>query len=347
MSLRERLERGVLQNKAGDRGDDLPGSSDGDAKDDDALQPGPGETPDSVAGLKAAKVDDKPDDKGDDKADDKKDADDAKAAADGDDADDKSDDKADDKADIGGIPKSRLDAALKRARTAEADLRKLRAEPKEPAPAVADDDDDDGTITITQAQDRLEALDLEIAKAAKDEEDEDGAKLALLIREQRELQEGIRDARMEELQADSALQTTEDIQFDRVVTTLEEDIPQLNPEHEDYDDDMVQETITLAQALRAQGRTQADAMLLAVGYMSSKLGIDENAVKDVKLKTDVEKNVDLAKKLPPDLPGVKGTSSDKGGLTGGPADGARMDDAEFAALQEDEERFKILRGDIL
>ena len=354
MNLRERLERGVLQNKASDRGDDLGGGGkDDDAKDDKTvqLQPGPGETTDSVRGLKGTPVDDKDDDKSDDKsddkADDKADDDDKKAAAGADAADDKSDDKADKDADISGIPKSRLDGALKRAREAEAELRKLRAEPKEPVVAAKDDDADDGTISMSQAQERLEALDVEIAKAAKDDEDEEGAKLALLIREQRELQEGIRDARDEEARSTSKNETSEEIQFDRVVTELEENIPQLNPEHEDYDDDVTQETVTLAQALRAQGRTQADAMLLAVDYMSGKLGIDKTALQDVKLKTDVAKNVDLAKKLPPDLPGVKGTASDKGGLTGGPADGVRMDDAEFDALQADEERFKILRGDIL
>jgi len=339
--LREKLERGVLRDKADDDAKG-GGAGDGDAKDDDALQPGPGETSDSVKGLKAAKVDE-PDDKGDDAKDDDKD-DDAKAAKADDDS--KTDDKDDDKdADISGIPKSRLDGALKRARAAEAELRKLRAEPQEPA--EPQDDDDDGTITMAAAQDRLEALDVEIAKAAKDEEDTDGAKLALLIREQRELQEGIRDARDEEARSETSRQTTEDIQFDRVVTELEENVPMLNPEHEDYDDDITQETVTLAQALRAQGRTSGDAMLLAVGYMEGKLGIDSSTLKDVKLKTDVEKNVDLAKKMPTDLPGVKGTSSDKGGLTGEPADGARMNDDEFDALRSDEEKFKLLRGDML
>lgn len=344
--LREKLERGVLQDKADD--DAKGGGAGDDAKDDDALQPGPGETTDSVRGLKAAK--DEPDDKGDDvKADDKADEKDDEKAAKADESDDKSDDSADkdaDKdADIDGIPKSRLDAVLRRARKAEAELRAERAKPKdEPKDEPKDDDD---TITITQAQDRLEALDLEIAKAAKDEEDEDGAKLALLIREQRELQEGIREAQWEEHQADSTRQTTEDIQFDRVVTELEESIPMLNPEHKDYDDDATSETVTLAQALRAQGRTKGDAMLLAVGYMEGKLGIDSSTLKDVKLKTDVEKNVDIAKKMPPDLPGVKGTSSDKGGLTGGPEDGARMDDDEFDALRADDAKFRLLRGDNL
>lgn len=346
--LREKLERGRLQDKAGDDGDKGGGAGDGDAEDENALQPGPGETSDSVKGLKAAADDDKGDDAADDKADEKDDKKAAeKNAAEEEAAAKKKADEEDKDADIDGIPKSRLDAVLKRARNAEAENRKLRAEAaKAPADDDADDDADD-SITITQAQDRLEALDVEIAKAAKDEEDEDGAKLALLIREQRELQEGIRDARMEELQTEGSRQTTEDIQFDRVVTELEENIPVLNPDHEDYDDDATQETVTLAHALRAQGRTKADAMLLAVDYMSSKLGIDESAVKDVKLKTDVAKNVDIAKKMPPDLPGVKGTSSDKGGLTGTPADGVRMSDDEFAAISEDEEKFKLLRGDLL
>lgn len=356
MSLKERLERGVLRDTAGDDGD-----KGGGAGNDKALQPGPGETLDSVKGLKGAAADDDADaakaaadakaaeekvaaDKkvADEKVDDKTDAAAIKAAKTG----DKADDKADDKTDISGIPKSRLDGALKRARSAEAELRKLRAEPKEPV--AGDDkpsDDDDGTITVTQAQDRLETLDVEIAKTIKSDEDEDGAKLAILIREQRELQEGIRDAQMEEARSETTRTTTEEIQFDRVVTELEENIPQLNPEHEDYDDDVTQETITLAQALKAQGRTQADAMLLAVDYMSAKLGIDGTTVKDVKLKTDVAGNVDKSKKLPPDLPGIKGSSSDKGGLTGEPADGARMDDDEFDVLRNDEERFKLLRGD--
>ncbi len=340
MSLRERLERGVLQDKADDA------KSGGSADDEPTVQPGPGETPDGIPGLRAATVqkDDKDDDKGDAVKDDEPKAD-AKTSAK---TDDKDDDKKDDKdAEIKGIPKSRLDAALARTRAAEKELREVRAkQAAEPAkePAKADDDD---TLTIAQAEKRVTDLDIEIAKAMKDEEDETGAKLAILLREQRELAEGIQEAKLEDFQTDSRALTSEEIQFDRVVDELESQIPQLDPNHDDYDEDLVQETITLAQALNGQGRTQADSMLLAVDYMSGRLGITKDVVADVKKGTDVEKNVKLAKQLPPDLAGAKGVASDKAGVTKETGKIADMSTDEFNALTDDEDRLKFLRGDTL
>ena len=338
MSLREKLER-MGGYRDGDPDNDAGG---GKADDDMTMQPGPGQTQESIDDLHGKKVD-----KGDDvKADDKDD----KKADDKDDkkADDKDDKKADDKDDKKEIPtglKNRLDGALKRARDAEAELRKLRQEQaKEPAKEPAAKDDDDDALTIGQAQSRVAELDSEIAKALKDEEktDEDVTKL---LREQRELQEAIREAQAEEERADTRARTTEEIQFDRVVTELEENIPMLNPEHEDYNEDVVQETITLAQALHGQGRNQADSMLLAVDYMKEKLGVSSATVKDVKKTTDVEKNVATAKKLPPDLPGSPGSASDKGGLSGDVTDVTRMTDGEFEAITADEQKLKQLRGD--
>jgi len=332
MSLREKLER------MGGYRDDDAGEDGGGGKADDAttMQPGPGETQESIDDLHGKKVD-KGDDVKDDAAKAKADAD-AKAKAD-------AEDDGDDKKIPTGL-KNRLDGALNRAREAEAELRKLRAEQaNEPAPEPAKGDDD-GTLTIAQAQDRVAELDGEIAKALKDEEKTDQDVTALL-REQRELTEGIREARSEEERAATQARTTEEIQFDRVVTELEEQIPMLNPEDkENYNEDIVQETITLAQALHGQGnRSQADSMLLAVDYMKEKLGVSGTTVADVKKTTDVEKNVGIAKKLPPDLPGTPGSSSDKGGLTGELSDAARMTDPEFEALTADEQKLRQLRGD--
>lgn len=337
----------VLREKLEDKVDDAKG---GGAEDEPTVQPGPGETPDGIPGLRAATVqkDDDKDDKGNDVKDDDdaKKADAAKASDDKD--DDKKDDKKDDKdADIKGIPKSRLDAALARTRAAEKELREVRAkQAAEPATKPAKDDDDD-TLTIAQAEKRVTDLDIEIAKAMKDEEDETGAKLAVLLREQRELAEGIQEAKLEDFQTDHRAQTSEEIQFDRVVDELESQIPQLDPDHDDYDEDLVQETITLAQALNGQGRTQADSMLLAVDYMSGRLGITKDVVADVKKGTDIEKNVKLAKQLPPDLASAKGVASDKAGVTKETGKISDMSTDEFNALTDDEDRLKFLRGDTL
>jgi hypothetical protein len=340
----------VLKERLQDK-EDGKGAGGGAADDAPTVQAGPGETAESLKTLDGAdrgdavKADDKVDDKADDKAakgsakDDDKD--DKKAAG----ADDKSDDKSDD--DIGGIPKSRLDAVLERARTAEKENRELRAQQTAaPAAAPAATDDDD-SLTIAQAEKRVADLDLEIATAMKDEEDESGAKLAVLIREQRELGQGIQEAKMEDAQVDNRAQTSEEIQFDRVVNELESQIPQLDPHHDEYSEEMVGEVITLAQALNQQGRTQADSMLLAVDYMSGKLGISKQDMASVKKETDVAKNVDTAKKLPPDLSEAKGMSSDKAGVTRETGKVANMSEDEFYTLSEDEERIKFLRGDTL
>jgi len=329
------------------------GKGGGSADDEPTVQPGPGETSDSIPGLRAATVqkDDDADDKKDDKGDEVKDDDEAAKAAAAKAADDKDDDKKDDKDDDKDdvkIPKSRLDSVLERARTAEKDLRELRAkQAAEPVTQPAKADDDDDTLTIAQAEKRIEELDGEIAKAMKNEDSEDPNELAALLREQRELGEGVRAAQMQDYQTEHSARTSEEIQFDRVVDELETQIPQLDPNNELYNEDLVQETITLAQALNGQGRTQADSMLLAVDYMSGRLGIDKDVVAEVKKGTDVEKNVKLAEKLPPDLVGAKGVASDKAGVSKETGKISDMSTDEFNALTDDEDRLKFLRGDTL
>jgi hypothetical protein len=333
----------VLKERLQAKEDDAKG---GGAEDEPTVQAGPGETAESLKTMDGADRGDKADDKTDDKAAKGSATDDDKKAADAKASDDKDDDKADDE--ITGIPKSRLDAALSRARAAEKENRDLRAQqtdtPATPATPAADDDD---TLTIAQAEKRVDDLDDEIAKAMKDEEEEGHAKLTVLLREQRELSEGIQEAKREDADHDSRSHTTEEIQFDRVVNELEEQLPMLDPNHADYNEDLVGEVVTLAQALNQQGRTQADSMLLAVDYMSGKLGLSKSEMASVKKETDVAKNVATAKKMPPDLSEAKGMASDKGGVTKETGKVADMSEDEFYTLSEDEERIKFLRGDAL
>jgi hypothetical protein len=305
---------------------------------------GPGETQDSMP--KEPVTDDKTADKGDQVADDaaavkaaeEKAAADVAALAKGDEP-------------KHSVPKARMDAALIRAREAEAraDAAEARADAASVPAATAKADDDD-TLTIAQAEKRIEELDSEIAKAMKDEDDEDGLKTAALLREQRELSEGVRDAKLEDATVAQTAQTSESIQFDRVVNDLESRVPTLDPEHEKFDKELTDEVVVLARALYGQGgRSQADSMVLAVDYMSTKLGIDgTDTVKDVKKTTDIAGNVDKASKLPPDLPGsTGGSNSDKAGVT---ADSRRvmdMSDSDFEALSGNDEEMAKLRGDFV
>jgi len=255
-------------------------------------------------------------------------------------------------ADDGGkkvsVPKFRMDAALARARAAEkaAEEAKAALEASKTTPAKTVDDDE--TMTIVQAEKRVGELDAEIAKAMRDEDGTDEAVTALL-KEQRELSEGIRDAKAEDAATAATSQTQEDIVFDRVVTNLEAEIPKLNPTHDDYDEELTQETVRLAKALRTQGQTQGDAMLMAVEYMAPKLGLDDgtDVVADVKKKTDIEGNLKKQKGLPPDVPGAKGAASDKGGVSADSRDISRMSDEEFDTLTQNPEELAKLRGDFV
>jgi hypothetical protein len=316
---------------------------------------GPGETQDSMPKDPPAKDPDKGDAVGDEAAKEaakKAEEDAAKAAAAKDAGGDKTDKDGDTDLKI-SVPKARMDAALVRAREAEAraDAAELRATEAERTPATAKADDDDDTLTIAQAEKRIGELDAEIAKAMKDEDDEGGAKAAVLLREQRELSEGVRDAKLEDATVAQTAQTTESIQFDRVVTDLEGRIPILDEKHDDFDKDLTDEVVELARALHRQGgRSQGDAMILAVDYMSTKLGLDgTDTVKEVKKKeTDIAGNVDKAKKLPPDLAASKaGSDSDKAGVTADSKRAMDMSPEEFEALSGNPEEMSRLRGDFV
>lgn len=333
--------RDVLMDEAGD---------DGDKGGAPKVVAGPGETQDSMTDdLNPVKEgEDKGDTADEAKIAEAEAAEAAKKEAEAKDADDKKD--ADTKKDKSvSVPKFRMDAALARARKAEEEaaaardaLAAAQAAPTKPA------DDDEDTLTIAQAEKRVDALDGEIAKAMKDEDDEEGTKLAELLREQRELRDGIQEAKGVDARVEQSAQTAEEIQFDRVVTDLEGRIPALDPSHEDYSQELTDETVTLAKAMHGQGYTQGDSMLLAVDYMSEKLGIKgTDTVKTVKKETDIEKNVELAKKMPPDTPGAKGVASDQAGFSPESKNAMSMSDTEFEALRANPEELARLRGDFV
>lgn len=357
----------ILRDVLRDEADDGSGSGGAGGDTKVVVVPGPGETQDSmVKDLAPVKGD--VDDKGD-KVDDeaaaaaKKIMEDAEKAAEAKANEGKTPEEiaaaekaaeekkaADDKAAADAkisVPKTRMDAALIRARKAEEENAALRAEAAKAAAAPAKAADEEETITIAEAEKRIDALDLEIAKAMKDEDDEDGTKAAALLREQRELRDGIQEARDVDTRAETSAQTAEEIQFDRVVNDLESRIPVIDPDHEDFNQELTDETVTLAKALKGQGYTQGDSMLLAVDYMSEKLGIKADVVKDVKKETNIEKNVAAANKLPPDTPGAKGVASDEAGITPDSANAMGMSDDEFEALRQNPGELARLRGDFV
>lgn len=342
-------------------------------KDDDskvpAAGPAPGETQEAYDLKLAAEADRgdavKPDDKVDDKVDDekaaaeKKAADEkavaAKAAADkkaagGEGLDDKVDDKKDGKV---SIPKFRYDAAAARARKAEEKAAAAEARIQEllgaKAPQGATQPTGDEPLTVDQAEDRILTIDDELEKAV---ESDDAKKMLQLMREQRELRDGIYSVQLEQAVKTGSKTAVNDVQLERVITEIETQIPVLDPNSETYDDALAVETLELADALELKGDTPAEAMLQAVDYMSSKLGEGAaDAVKDAKTepkKTDLDRNKKVAENST-DLPGAKGgTDSDKAGLSADKPNIASMSDGEFNTMMDDApEEHARLRGDFV
>lgn len=292
----------------------------------------------------------------DDKTDDKKAAADDKKADDTKATDDKDADKKDDKDEKDtkvSIPKFRYDAAAARARKAEEKAAAAEARIQEllgqkPPQGATQTPTGDEPLTVAQAEDRILAIDDELEEAV---EADDSKKMLMLMREQRELRDGIYDVQLEQATKSGTTAAVNDVQLDRVITEIEEQIPVLNPNSETYDDVLAVETLELADALELKGNTTpAEAMMQAVEYMSSKLGEGAaEAVADAKSdpkKTDLERNKKVADSTT-DLPGSKGGSdSDKAGLAADKPNIASMSDKEFNTMvDESPEEHARLRGD--
>ena len=217
------------------------------------------------------------------------------------------------------------------------------------APQGATTQPGDEPLTVDQAEDRILAIDDELETAV---EADDAKKMLQLMREQRELRDGIYSVQLDQAVKTGSTSAVNDVQLERVITEIETQIPVLDPNSETYSDALAVETLELAEAIELKGNTPAEAMLQAVDYMSSKLGEGAaDVVKDAKTepkKTDLERNKKVADTTT-DLPGAKGGSdSDKAGLAADKPNIAVMSDGEFNTMMDEApEEHARLRGDFV
>lgn len=252
------------------------------------------------------------------------------------------------------IPKSRLDAKNKllqeererrealEAKLAEADARDRKATQDNAVNAQAQ--------RMQVLNDTVIELDTKINDALADGD----RTLATRLRgEQRQLERQIIRAEMDEQAVQTSSQTKEEMRLDMTVDHLEEIYPQLNPDGDEFDSDLVTQIQELRAGFVATGKyTQTQALLQAVSvYIPTdervKAADDgtgkskQNEVKDERKEQALRKAVDAQGKQPPDLDGV-GDDSDKQGLKD-EIDTKKLtfDDLESMPL----EKLKQLRGD--
>ena len=272
---------------------------------------------------------DPPEDRGDELVDDKdKDPD---PDPDKDKDKDKDKDPDDDDDDGHMIPKSRYDTASKRATTAEAentDLKNRLAALEKPA-----DKDPDPT-----PDERLATLDTQIEKARADNDIDEVVKL---MGEQRVIEREVFTPLATETTVSTTSAQKQEADFDAVVANLESKHDMLNADHKDYDEEMVSDILVLQSGFVNSGKfSPAQAMQKAAAHYLP----DAPAPTDIDAKkTDLEKNLDAAGKMPPDTKD-KGANSDKGGdIVKDAAQINDMSEKEFDALPETTK--SRLRGD--
>jgi hypothetical protein len=133
----------------------------------------------------------------------------------------------------------------------------------------------------------------------------DATKAAKLQRELDELRDNANRSRAEWFATQTALKAQQEAAYNAVVDQVELLAPELNPNSDEFDEDMLAEIDSLTKAFEAQGQDSVRALKRA---LKATLGKDIFAkqadLRDKKVepkKTDIAKNVAAIKKEPPDV----------------------------------------------
>jgi hypothetical protein len=142
------------------------------------------------------------------------------------------------------------------------------------------------------------------------------------------------------------VETREQLRYDGLLAEVERLVPAVAPDSDSYDEGLVAEISELATAFEARGARAADALEKTLSYVFPQgwrpgAAAPEAPAAPAKGRTNVRKNAEAAKGLPPKL--VAGESSDKAGITG-KLDIMKLSDAELEKLSETQ--LAQLRGDL-
>lgn len=166
----------------------------------------------------------------------------------------------------------------------------------------------------------------------------------------REKQEQLTETRLTQQSQFTGQATIEQIRFDTQLAAYEVKHSIINPDHEDFSQEVADEISDLISAFQRNGLTAVAALNKAVGYVireapeSPKPKIDASVERDKRAARARRKVNDVQKKSPPDT-GKAGKDSDKGGSRDGLPDITKMSIEQFDKLSEKE--LRELRGDRL
>jgi len=276
-----------------------------------------------------------------------------KAAADKEAADKAAADKAAaDKKTEPMIPKGRFDEAVRKARD-EAAVAIKRADELEAQLKASQ-----GEVDAKKVAAEIDALEEELEKAIADGNIEAKKRLRAEIRDKNQQ---VAESRAAAHAARATAVAIEQIRYDALVNRMEVEHPELDPNHENYNEEQVAEILEFKEAFEAKGMASSAALeksLKAVYRNGPKpekkeeSDADKKAEAEAKAKAEAEKRTAEAvkrglEKKDEQPPQTKtGAASDKAGKDADPVKNAhKMGDKEFEKLSEEE--LKRARGDIV
>ena len=206
---------------------------------------------------------------------------------------------------------------------------------------------------ITAAEGEILKMEGEYAKLLTDGETE---KAVAVMTKIRKLERDMADAKNDmKTQAAVAL-ATENARYNMALERVEAAFPVLNPDHDDYDAELMTDVADLKVTYQRKGMTPTDALQKAVKKLVGTESAKQEAATEVKPKVDakdvaaerkraaVDKNLKDAARTPNSTKDV-GMDSDKAGGTISAKDVLKMSYKDFSALPE--ETLARMRGDVL
>jgi hypothetical protein len=247
------------------------------------------------------------------------------------------------------IPKARFDEAQAKARAREAALleqiEKLKAGQQSTLTQQA----------LKQAQAQIDSLQDKYEDLILDGKKEEA-------RQVRRHLDAMRSELVEyqtSVKADSARrQAIDELTYSSQLAGIEAKYPELNPDHEDFDEAKTDEVATLLDAFVKAGTPRAEALARAVKYVAgSPREATDNASAARKTAEQIaaeraaqarERNNEANKRQPANMSKV-GLNSDQAGKKAGDlnVDVMKMSQAQFAKFAQDEEAMAAARGDTI
>lgn len=244
------------------------------------------------------------------------------------------------------IPLDRHEAILKKERAARTAAEEAL---KKASKTNADADHDDA---VEKQEKVIEELEQVYAKALIDADHKLAASTMSKIRR---LDREIGDAKAVRQSAATETRAVESTRYDMLVAKIEAEYPELNPDSDEYDEEIATEVLELKNAFVASGNTPSKALAKAMKYaLADEVVVEKDeadpekaAAAIAKRKADgVEKKAKAAAKTPPNTEKV-GLSSEKLGGDGKitAVEIGKLSQAQFAKLSEKD--LAEARGDVM